>query len=96
MSTKDEPIIASSSTGTRSSEHVENYEKDLFAPNVLHPDDKSTKSVKLDFELYLKLDRWKSKLRLVFPGKKITMRAIFNRGIYLVCEELKDRYGPLD
>lgn len=73
-----------------------NYERELFDPPPARGQGRDEKSVKLDYSLYLLADRWKAKLRLMFPGKKITVRSIFNRGIFLVCEELKDRYGPLD
>lgn len=53
----------------------------------------SLRSVKLDYDLYLLVDKWKARLRAIHPGHPITIRAIFNRGIYLVCKELEAKYG---
>lgn len=54
---------------------------------------RSEQSIKIDAEMYVILSRWKSRLRDLYPGHPITLRAIFNRGIYLVCKELEAKYG---
>lgn len=72
------------------------YDDASFVDSLPASTQATLRSVRLDLDLYLLVDRWKSRLRIMHPGSRVTIRAIFNRGIYLVCKELEAKYGTFE